>query len=132
MFSSVESCRTKRGVKLTAGVVDYVNQIQLLAASFQPVVLADVLLHQFSQGAAPRQPLVHRFHLLPAYSPQRRPDHDLPQRFPTDPQLVLFCQVLAGQRRPEACIHVPGTEIRIACSRTSAPSFRFDGRPRSP
>ncbi len=57
------------------GIVDYRNQVDLLAAPFQSVVRAGVPLHQFATTAPPRAPLMHLHHPNMAGSPRSRLGH---------------------------------------------------------
>jgi hypothetical protein len=87
--------------QFACGIVDHRDQIEFRAPAFQPVVLAGVPLHQLASTAAPRPPHMHVFDLLQLRTPQSGCHHHLPQRLASDPDLVIFRQVIAGQRRPE-------------------------------
>ena len=62
-------------------------------------------MHHLAGRAPSRPPLVNGLDCLPPAAPQSGSDHQLPQRFAADVELVFLCQVLAGQRRAKATIN---------------------------
>ena len=87
--------------QLAAGIVDHADQVQLLAASFQPVVLGGVPLHQLAAATPPRTPQVRSSRLAPAGFPQPGRGHPAPQRFAADVDAVALLQILRRQGRPK-------------------------------
>ena len=101
-------------------IVDHVDQQDLFPASFQPVVIAGVPLHQLAKTAAPRTPFMDLLDPLLPRSPQLGLDHPLPHRLPAHLNFVFLGQVLRGQRRPESPIHRPARESLPPPVRVSA------------
>jgi hypothetical protein len=94
--------------QFAGGIVDHVDQIQPLAAPFQPIVIGGVPLHQLAAGTSSRTPVVYLLHSLPSCSPQPCCDHNLPQALATHLELMVLGQILGGQGRPESAIDLLG------------------------
>jgi hypothetical protein len=86
-------------------IVDHRDQVQLLPAPFQPIVLAGVPLHQFPESAAPRPPEMHLLGLVLLGPPQLAALHPLPHRLFAGLDPVFLAQVLGCQGWPEPLIH---------------------------
>jgi hypothetical protein len=76
--------------QLRSGIVDHPDQIELLATSFQPVVLTGVPLHQFAITRPPRPPYMRLFHTGSAPSPQLGLHQPLAQRLAADRDPMLL------------------------------------------
>src|SRR5258708_27105012 len=86
------------------GVVDHIDKVDSGASSFQPFVIAGVPLHQLSPPWPPLAPQVDFPHSSVLGLPQQTLDHPTSHRFPAHCDLMIFAEVLAGQRWAEPVI----------------------------
>jgi len=96
--------------QLAAGIVDHPDQVQLLAAPLQPVVLGAVPLHQFAAATAAGPPRVRACRLARAGLPRTRRGHPAPRRFASEVDAVALLEILRRQRRPKAGVEGLGED----------------------
>src|SRR5437660_2924690 len=72
-----ETCRQSRG-----GIIDHGDQVELLAAPFQPVVFTGIPLHQLAITSPPSPPYVRLFDPRSVRLPHLRLGQPLPPRVP--------------------------------------------------
>src|ERR1035438_1092336 len=85
----------------TCRIVDHPHQVTHCTASFEPVVLGGIPLHQLAEPHATRPPNVHVLDRLHLALPQSRFDHPSAQGLFSDMDLMPFGQLFRGKSRSE-------------------------------